>query len=163
MILLVYLPSCFLCWFHILQCTHCVAFCCISFKSLSFLFSHGCLHMGQMDLFSSIFVRFFPKLSRKHFIDHTLQMYRLISPHCLCILPWFSNIGDTQINMYIHVPFGHAVFIKKHFGKSSVISDQATMYMCSLVSVFYSRFSSVKQPTFEIYIILSKFYLGFWK
>ena len=62
--------------------------------------------------------------------------------------------------MYIHVPFGHAVFIKKHIGTSSVISDQALMHMCSLGNVFYSRFSSVKQLTFEIYIILSKFYLG---
>ena len=47
--------------------------------------------------------------------------------------------------MYIHVPFGHAVFIKKRFGTSSVISDKASMYMCSLVSVFYSRLFSVKQ------------------
>ena len=54
--------------------------------------------------------------------------------------------------MYIHVPFGHAVFFKKHFGTSSVISDQASMYMCSLVSIFCSRHFSVKQLTFEIYI-----------
>ena len=56
--------------------------------------------------------------------------------------------------MYILVPFGHAVFIKKRFGTSGVISDQASMYMCSLVNVFCSRFFSVKQLTFEIYIIL---------
>ena len=52
------------------------------------------------------------------------------------------------------MPFGHAVFFKKHFGTSSVISDQASMYMCSLVSVFCSHHFSVKQLTFEIYIIL---------
>ena len=85
--------------------------------------------MGQMDFISSMLLHFFTKLSGKHFIDHMLQIYRLISPHCLCILPRLSKSGDTQISMYIHVPFGHAVFIKKHFGKSSVISDQASMYV----------------------------------
>ena len=59
--------------------------------------------------------------------------------------------------MYIHVPFGHAVLIKKHFRTSSVISDQASMYMCSLVSVFRSRLFSVKQLTFEFYIILCQY------
>ena len=92
-----------------------------------------------MDAFRFLLDFFFSKLSGKHFIDLTLQMYRLISPRCLCILSWFSNSGDTQISMYIHVPFGHAVFIKKHFETSSVISDQASMYMFSLVSVFCSR------------------------
>ena len=43
--------------FHIMKYTHYVAFCCISFKSLDFLFSHECVHMGQMDFISSIFVR----------------------------------------------------------------------------------------------------------
>ena len=86
-------------------------------------------------LLAAFLLDFFTKLSGKHFLYHTLQMYRLISPHCLCILPGLSNSGDTQISMYIHVPFGHAVFIKNHFGTSSVISDQASMYMCSLVSV----------------------------
>ena len=111
---------------------------------------------------------FFSKLSGKHFSDHTRQIYRLISPHCLCILPRFTNRADTQISMYIYVRFGHAVFIKKHFRTSSVISDQVSMYMCSLVSVFCSRLFSVKQQTFEIYIILCQysyhsFYLGFKK
>ena len=59
--------------------------------------------------------------------------------------------------MYIHVTFGHDVFIKKHFGTSSVISDQASMYMCSLVNVFYSRLFSVKQLTFEMYIDLCQY------
>ena len=40
---------------------------------------------------------------------------------------------------------------KKLFGTSSLISDQASMYMCSLVSVFCSRLFSVNQLTFEIY------------
>ena len=59
----------------------------------------------------------FSKLSGKHFIDHTLQMYRLIPPHYLCILPRFSNSGDTQISVYIHVPLGHAVFQKAFWDK----------------------------------------------
>ena len=70
------------------------------------------------------------------------------------------------MSVYIHVPFGHAIFFKKNFGTSNVISDQASMYMCSLVGIFSSRHFSVKQLTFEIYIIcvilfLSQFYLGF--
>ena len=55
-----------------------------------FFFNHGCLHMEHMDFIRSIFIRivfFHSKLSGKHFSDHALQMYRLISPHCLCILP----------------------------------------------------------------------------
>ena len=59
--------------------------------------------------------------------------------------------------MYIHVPFGHTVIVKRHFGTSSAISDQALMYMCSLVSVFCSRLFSVNQLTFEIYIILCQY------
>ena len=44
--------------------------------------------MGQMDFISSIFVRFFfSKLSGKHFIDHTLQMYRLINPTVCAFYP----------------------------------------------------------------------------
>ena len=59
--------------------------------------------------------------------------------------------------MYIHVPFGHADFIKKRFRTSSVISDQVSMYMCSLVSVFCSRLFSVKQLTFEIDNVLCQY------
>ena len=44
-------------------------------------------------------------------------MYRLISLLCLCILPGFSNSGDTQISVYIHVSFGHAVFQKAFWDK----------------------------------------------
>ena len=75
--------------------------------------------MGQLDFISSIFCEiYFSKLSRKHFVDHKLQIYRLISLLCLCILPSFSNSGDTQISVYIHVPFGdHAVFQKAFWDK----------------------------------------------
>ena len=59
--------------------------------------------------------------------------------------------------MYISVRLGHAVFIKKHFGTSSEISDQAAMYMCRLVSVFCSRLFFVKQLIFEIYTILCQY------
>ena len=38
---------------------------------------------------------------------------------------------------------------KKRFGTSSVIYDQASMYMCSLVSVFCSRLFSVNQLTLK--------------
>ena len=43
------------------------------------------------------------------------------------------------------------------FGTSSVISDMASMYMCSLVSVICSHHFSVKQLAFEIYIILCQY------
>ena len=46
---------------------------------------------------------------------------------------------------------------QKHFGTSSVISDVASMYMCSLVSVYCCHLSSVKQLTFEIHIILCQY------
>ena len=59
--------------------------------------------------------------------------------------------------MYIHVPFYHPVFIKKHFGTSSVISDQASMYMCNWSVYFCSRLFSVKQLTFEIHIFLCQY------
>ena len=35
----------------------------------------------------SIYLFIFAKFYGKHFSDHTLQKYRLISPHCLYILP----------------------------------------------------------------------------
>ena len=103
--------------------------------------------MGQMDFISSIY-------------DQTLQMYRLISPHCLCILPWLSNSGDTQISVYIHVPFDHAVFFKTHFGASSIFLTRlkctcAAWSDFSVVATFF-----VKQLTFEICILLSKFIKG---
>ena len=114
--------------------------------------------LDKRILLAAFWLRFlYSKLSWKHFIDHALQMYRLISPYCLCILPWFSNSGDTQISVYIHVPFRHAVFFKKQIGTSSVISDQALMYMCSQVSFFCSHLFSVKQLTFEIDIILCQY------
>ena len=53
------------------------------------------------------------------------------------------------------MPFGHAVLFKKYFGTSSAISDQASMFMCSMVGVFFcSRNFIVKQLTFEIVNIL---------
>ena len=45
---------------------------------------------------------------------------------------------------------------QKHFGASSLISDDQAS-MCSLVSVFCRRLFSVKQLTFEIYIILCQY------
>ena len=52
-------------WFHIVKYTHYVAFSCIYLGVFHFLFSHGCVHMGQMDFISTIFVRLF-YLSRNH-------------------------------------------------------------------------------------------------
>ena len=112
--------------------------------------------MGQMDFISSIFVRFiFSKLSRKHFVDHTLQMYRLIS--LLCAFYPDSQTVETLRSACIFMCRLVMLSFKKRFGTSSVISDQASMYMCSLVSVFCSRLFSVNQLTFEIYIILCQY------
>ena len=82
-----------------------------------FFFIHGCVHMGQMDFISSIFVRFIFQNYLGRISLNMLQMYILISPHCLCILSPISNSGDTQISVYIHVPFGHAVFQKAFWDK----------------------------------------------
>ena len=76
--------------------------CCILFRSLSFLFSHECVHVGHMNLISSIFVRFVFNFS-KHFTDHMLQMYRLISHHCLCLLPRCAKGADTPRSAYISI------------------------------------------------------------
>ena len=111
--------------------------------------------MRQMDFISSIFVRFFfSKLSGKHFIDHKLQMYRLFVHSTLILKQWGHSV---QRVIHIHVPFDHAVFFIKHFGTSSVISDQASIYVCSMVGVLCSRHFSVKQLRFEIYIILCQY------
>ena len=59
--------------------------------------------------------------------------------------------------MYIHVRFGHAVFQKAF--RDEQYTDQASMYMCSQVGVFCSRHFSVKQLTFEIYIILCQIFI----
>ena len=48
-------------------------------------------------------------------------------------------------------------FSKKHFETSSAISEQASMYICSLVTDFCSHHFSVKQLTLEIYIILCQY------
>ena len=63
--------------------------------------------------------------------------------------------SDQRVS--IHVPVGQSVFFKKHFGTSSVIFDKVLMYMYSLVGVFCSLHFSVKQLTFEIYIILCQY------
>ena len=62
--------------------------CSVLLHCVSFLLNPWMRHMGQMDFISSIFVEIFSssKLSGKHSMVHTLQMYRPISPHCLCIL-----------------------------------------------------------------------------
>ena len=52
--------------------------------------------MGQMDFISSIFVIFFKIIWEAFYIDHTIQMYRLIRPHCLCILSGFQTVETLR-------------------------------------------------------------------
>ena len=52
---------------------------------------------------------------------------------------------------------GYGIYTREHLGTSSIISDQASMYVCSLVGVFCSRHFSVKQLKFEIYIFLCQY------
>ena len=66
------------------------AFYCISFRSLSFLFKPWMRSDGRIGL------NYFSKLSGKHYAAHTLQMYMLISPHCLCTLTYCANSGDSH-------------------------------------------------------------------
>ena len=70
-------------------------------------------------------------------------MYRLISPHCL-IRKKVETL-DRLACIFM------CPLIKYSFGTSSIISDQASMYTCSLVSVVCSRQFSVKQLKFDIY------------
>ena len=73
--------------FQIVKYTHYVAFCCISFRSLSFLAQPWMRPHGTNRSYKQHFcLILFSKLSWKHFADHTLQMHTLISTHCLCIL-----------------------------------------------------------------------------
>ena len=46
--------------------------------------------------------------------------------------------GLTQVSVYKHVPFDHAVFIQNYFGPS-MFYNQASIYMYSLVNVFCSH------------------------
>ena len=68
--------------------------------------------------------------------------------HSTLILKQWRH-SDQRVS--IHVPLGHAVFFKKYFGTSSVISYQASIIICSMVGVFFCSCNfSVKQLTFEI-------------
>ena len=113
---------------------------------LSFLFSHSCAHMRQIDFISSIFDRFFPQNYLGLFTDHTLQMYRLVSPHCLSILPYCANSGDSLRSAYIYMCRLVMVLYQIAFLGQTVYS----MYTCRLVSVFCSRQFSVKQLNLKL-------------
>ena len=131
-----------------------------------FFFRSWCVHMGHMDFISSIFVRFFfPKLSGEHFIDHTLQMYRLISPYCLCILPWFSNSGDTQISMYIHVPLVMLSFSKAFLDKQCNFWPGFNVHVqpgqCFLPWPLFCETANIWNLHHFVSIFFSQFYLGF--
>ena len=78
-------------------------------------FSHLCVHMGQMDFISSIFVRFFYKI---------IWEYSLIT-RCIFIgwsVPLFEHSTLlrkqwrlAQISVYIHVPFDHVTLSNSIF------------------------------------------------
>ena len=117
---------------------HFVAFCLGVFH---FFLSRGWVHMGQMDFISSIFLDLIFKiiweaLHWSHFTDIEADQFPLFVHSTLILKQWRHS--DQHLYLY-SCAVGHAVFIKKHFGTSSVISGQAAMYMCSLVSVFCGR------------------------
>ena len=76
-------------WFQIVKYTHYVAFCCISIRSLSFLFLYmDVVTWDKWILLVAFLLDFFFKIIWESLItDQTLQVYRLISADCLCILP----------------------------------------------------------------------------
>ena len=88
--------------------------------------------------------------------DHTLQMYRLISPHCLCNRPWGANSGDSLRSAYIFMCCLIVLSLS-----NSILGQAAkilTRLKCTcLVSVLCSRHLYVKQPKFEIYFILCRY------
>ena len=55
---------------------------------VSFFLAMSTFTWDKWILLAAFLLDFFQKyLGSILIIDHTLQMYRLISPHCLCILP----------------------------------------------------------------------------
>ena len=60
--------------FHIVKYTHYVAFAAFHLGVCHFFSSHGCVHMGQINFVSNIFVRFVFELSGNQFTDHMLQV-----------------------------------------------------------------------------------------
>ena len=113
--------------------------------------------MGQMDFISSIFVRFI----FQNYLGSISLITRYIctggSVSSVCAFYPDSQTVETLRSACIFMCRLVMLSFKKRFGTSSVISDQASMYMCSLVSVFCSRLFSVNQLTFEIYIILCQY------
>ena len=86
-----------------------------------FFFSHGGVHMGQMDFISSIF--FFKIIWEEFHWSHVTDVKADQSPlfvHSTPILKQWRHSDQ-------HVPFGHVVFTQKHFGTCIAISDQALM------------------------------------
>ena len=115
--------------------------------------------MGQMDFISSIFVRFF----FQNYLGSIslITRYRCIcwSVPTVCVFYPDSQTVETLRSACIFMCRLVMLSFIKHFGTSSVISDQTSMYMCSLVIVFCCRHISVKQLTFEIYIILCQYFI----
>ena len=81
-------------WSHTVKYTHYVAFFCISLRSVSFSFSHGCAHMGLMDFISIIFIYFFPKIIWESLItDHT---YRCIVWLVFTVCAFYPDSQTTE-------------------------------------------------------------------
>ena len=113
--------------------------------------------MGQMNFINSIFVRF---IFQNYLGSISLiTRYRCTgwSVSSVCAFYPDSQTVETLRSACIFMCRLVMLPFKKRFGTSSVISDQASMYMCSLVSVFCSLLFSVNQLTFEIYIILCQY------
>ena len=91
-------------------------------------FSTGCVQMGLMDIISCNSFRLFCKNIWEIFhLSNVTGVYAdqlSLFVHSTLIR---KQRGLTQISLYIHVPFDHDVFIKLHFGASSVISDRPSM------------------------------------
>ena len=61
------------------------------------------LRWDEWILLAAFFVSIFCKITWKYLTDHTLHISLLISPHCFCILLWYTNSGEslcsTRISM----------------------------------------------------------------
>ena len=91
-----------------------------------------------------------------HLFSQETNLLKKVIMKCVYIQLWdilgcFHYILNAP-RIHSHVPSNHAVF-----RTSSVISDQTSMYMCSIISVFCSRHSSVQHLKFEIYTILAQY------
>ena len=110
--------------------------------------------MGQMDFISSIFVRFI-------FQNYLGSISLIISDVYISD----SQTVETLISVYIHVPFGHAVFQKAFWDKQCNFWSGFNVYVqpgqCFLQSPSFCESANIRNLHHFVSIFWSQFYLGY--